>query len=56
MYGKSTEEILEMRKDDLTQRAGENLIEFKNRASRFSREIARAETERTSGKRNLPKE
>ena len=38
-FGKNTEEILEMRKDDLTQRAGENLIEFKNRASRFAKEI-----------------
>ena len=38
-YGKSAEEILELRKDDLTQRAGENLIEYKNRASRFAKEI-----------------
>jgi len=38
-FGKSAEEILEMRKDDLTQRAGENLIEYKNRASRFEKEI-----------------
>ena len=38
-YGKSTEQILEMRKDDLTQRQGENLIEYKNRASRFAKEI-----------------
>jgi len=38
-YGKSAEEILEMRKDDLTQRAGENLIEYKNRAARFGKEI-----------------
>jgi integrase len=38
-YGKSTEEILEKRKDDLTQRTGENLIEYKNRASRFTKEI-----------------
>jgi len=37
-YGKSAEEILELRKDDLTQRAGENLIEYKNRASRFAKE------------------
>jgi len=28
-----------MRKDDLTQRARENLIEFKNRAARFAKEI-----------------
>ena len=38
-YGKSAEEILEIRKDDLTQRTGENLIEYKNRASRFAKEI-----------------
>ena len=38
-YGKSAEEILEMRKGDLTQRAGENLIEYKNRAARFVKEI-----------------
>ena len=38
-FGKRAEEILEMRKDDLTQRAGENIIEYKNRASRFEKEI-----------------
>lgn len=38
-YGKTAEEILEIRKDDLTQREGENLIEYKNRASRFAKEI-----------------
>jgi len=38
-HGRSAEEILEMRKDDLTQRTGENLIEYKNRASRFAKEI-----------------
>jgi len=38
-FGKSAEEILEMRKDDLTQRAGENLIEYRNRAARFEKEI-----------------
>lgn len=37
--GKSAEEILATRKDDLTQKAGENLIEYKNRASRFAKEI-----------------
>ena len=37
--GKSAEEILVMRKDDLTQKAGENLIDYKNRASRFAKEI-----------------
>ena len=38
-YDKTAEEILQMRKDDLTQIAGEGLIEFKNRASRFEKEI-----------------
>jgi len=38
-YGKTAEEILELRKDDLTQRVGENLIEYRNRASRFEKEI-----------------
>jgi site-specific recombinase XerD len=38
-YGKIAEEILELRKDDLTQRAGENLIEYRNRAARFEKEI-----------------
>ena len=38
-YGKSAEEILDQRKDDLTQKAGENLIEYKNRAARLEKEI-----------------
>jgi integrase len=38
-YGKSAEKILELRKDDLTQQEGENLVEYKNRASRFAKEI-----------------
>jgi len=38
-YGKSAEEILELRKDDLTQKAEENLIEYRNRAARFEKEI-----------------
>jgi len=38
-FDKSAEEILEIRKNDLTQRAGENLIEYKNRAARFAKEI-----------------
>jgi len=38
-FGKTAEEILQMRKDDLTQLVGENLIEYKNRASRFEKEI-----------------
>ena len=38
-FGKTAEEILQIRKDDLTQRDGEDLIEYKNRASRFEKEI-----------------
>jgi integrase len=38
-FGKSPREILEARKDDLTQRPKEDLIEFRNRAARFEREI-----------------
>jgi len=38
-YGKTVKEILNQRKDDLTQKPGENLIEYKNRAVRFSKEI-----------------
>jgi integrase len=38
-FDKSAEEILELRKDDLTQRQGENLVEYRNRAARFEKEI-----------------
>ncbi len=38
-YGKTAEQILELRKEDLTQQAGENLIEYRNRASHFEKEI-----------------
>jgi site-specific recombinase XerD len=38
-YGKPAEEILRIRQDDLTQKPGENVIEFKNRAARFEKEI-----------------
>ena len=38
-YEKTAEEILNQRKDDLTQKTGENLIEYKNRSVRFSKEI-----------------
>jgi len=38
-FGKSPREILEARKDDLTQRSGEDLIEYRNRAARFEKEI-----------------
>jgi integrase len=37
--GKSAEELLAMRQEDLTQKPGENLIEYKNRAARFEKEI-----------------
>jgi site-specific recombinase XerD len=39
--GKPAEEILAMRQDDLTQRPGENLVEYRNRAARFEKEIER---------------
>jgi integrase len=38
-FDKSPREVLEMRKDDLTQREGEDLIEYRNRAARFEKEI-----------------
>jgi integrase len=38
-FGESAGEILELRKDDLTQRQGENLVEYRNRAARFEKEI-----------------
>ncbi len=38
-FGKSPREILEARKDDLTQKPKEGLIEYRNRAARFEREI-----------------
>ncbi|MCW3994092.1 MAG: hypothetical protein NWE85_05985, partial [Candidatus Bathyarchaeota archaeon] len=38
-FGKSGEEILSHRKEDLTQRPQENLIDYKNRAIRFEKEI-----------------
>lgn len=40
-FGKTPEVILEMRKDDLTPRPAENLIERKHRAKQFEREIER---------------
>jgi integrase len=58
-YGKSAEEVLDQRKDDLTQKAGENLIEYKNRASRFAKEIEKfhsyliAQGYSTNSSRNL---
>jgi integrase len=38
-FGQSPREVLEMRKDDLTQRPHEDLIEYRNRAARFEKEI-----------------
>lgn len=38
-YGKSAEEILKLRQDDLTQRKGEGLVEFKNRATTIERKV-----------------
>ena len=38
-YRKPIKEILDIRKDDLTQNTGENIVEFKNRAARFEKEI-----------------
>lgn len=38
-YGKSADEILNLRKEDLTQKSGENLIDYKNRAVRFQKEV-----------------
>jgi integrase len=38
-FGRSPREILIARKDDLTQRPGEDLIEYRNRAARFEKAI-----------------
>lgn len=38
-FGKPAEHVLAMRQEDLTQKSGENLIEYKNRAARFEKEI-----------------
>jgi site-specific recombinase XerD len=38
-FGKSAEQLLAVRQEDLTQKPGENLIEYKNRAARFEKEI-----------------
>ncbi|TET19588.1 hypothetical protein E3J74_05730 [Candidatus Bathyarchaeota archaeon] len=38
-FDKSPREVLEIRKSDLTQRESENLIEYRNRAARFVKEI-----------------
>ena len=38
-YGKSEDQVLQERKDDLTQRPNEDLVTYRNRASRFSKVI-----------------
>jgi integrase len=38
-FGKPAEEILAMRQKDLTQKPGENLVEYRNRPARFEKEI-----------------
>jgi|GEM_PF-1080554 len=38
-FGKSASEVLELRKSDLTVKEGENLIDYRNRAARFEKEI-----------------
>lgn len=38
-FGKSPTEVLELRKNDLTVKEGENLIDYRNRAARFEKEI-----------------
>jgi integrase len=40
-YGKSAEEVLKERKDDLTQRADEDLVTYRNRASNYAKIIER---------------
>jgi site-specific recombinase XerD len=40
-FGKSGEELLAMRQEDLTQKPGEPLVEYKNRAAKFEKEIER---------------
>ena len=41
-FDKPAEEILAMRQDDLTQREAENLVEYRNRAARFEKEIEKS--------------
>jgi len=38
-FNKPAEEILAIRQEDLTQKPGENLVEYRNRAARFEKEI-----------------
>ena len=44
-FGKSPEQILEMRQEDLTKRPDENQIDYLNRAGRFERELVRYHSE-----------
>ena len=39
LFGKPAEEILAIRQEDLTQRQRENIVEYRNRATRFEKEI-----------------
>jgi site-specific recombinase XerD len=43
-YGKSVEEILKERQDDLSPRTGEGLVEYRNRGARFGRELEKFHT------------
>jgi len=38
-FGNPAEEILAIRQEDLTQKPGENIVEYRNRAARFEKEI-----------------
>jgi integrase len=38
-FNKPAEQILTMRQEDLTQKPGENLVEYRNRAARFEKEM-----------------
>jgi integrase len=38
-FNKPAEQILAMRQEDLTQKPGENLVEYRNRTARFEKEI-----------------
>jgi predicted phosphoadenosine phosphosulfate sulfurtransferase len=40
-YGKTGKEVLEERKDDLTQRPNKDLVTYRNRASNYSKIIER---------------
>jgi integrase len=40
-FGKTPEEILQMRQDDLTKRPDENQVDYLNRAGRFERELVK---------------